>query len=178
MSTHRNPHLTIIAASVVIAAALIVSSLVIAPDLQTTKTITETSTSTVSQATSASSASSSSTSNGNATLPAPGSNTISLQGFRLCISVCPSPRPFLSGSVYVNNTSFLSSLRLFVNGTDEGTNSYAAYGSTNTLTDFSMEYSLTLKSPPIVAGDSYVLILVAVFQDNSTAAATTTVVAK
>jgi hypothetical protein len=41
-----------------------------------------------------------------------------------------------------------------------------------------MEYSLTLKSPPIVAGDSYALIFVAVFQDNSTAAATTTVVAK
>jgi len=177
MSGRRNPRLTVLAASIVIAAVLIVSGLVIAPTLQAAKTITETSTSTVYQAMSASTTSSASSSNGTAT-PAPGSNTIGLQGFRLCVSVCPSPRPFLSGTILVNNTSFLTSVQLFVNGTSEGTNSYAAYNPDNTLTDFSMEYSLTLESPPIVTGDSYVLIFVAVFQDDSTAAATTTVVAR
>ncbi len=102
-------------------------------------------------------------------------SSIRLDQFSLCPSNCGYPSPYLSGFIYFNGSAPLKSLQLIVNGTDEGTQSYAGTG--DNLTKFVMWYKGGFHNPAVVSGDEYTLRFVAVFQDNSTASATTTVVA-
>jgi hypothetical protein len=98
---------------------------------------------------------------------------ISLQGFSLCTSNCGYPSPYLSGYIYFDGPAPLKSLRLIVNGTSQGVQTWTG----NTLAKFVEWYKGGFQNPPVVRGDSYVLQFIATFADNSTAAATTTVVA-
>ena len=63
---------------------------------------------------------------------------------------------------------------MFINDTDEGTTTY-----TNTMTNYALQFKATLSNPamPIIAGKTYKITFVATFQDNTTIAASATVVA-
>ncbi len=98
---------------------------------------------------------------------------ISLQEFSLCASNCGYPSPYLSGYIYFDGPAPLKSLQLVVNGTVQGVQ--ACNGCT--LTRFIEWYKGGFQSPPVVKGDTYVLQFVATFKDNSTATASTVVVA-
>jgi hypothetical protein len=98
---------------------------------------------------------------------------ISLQNFSLCASNCLYPSPYLSGEIYFGGPLTAKSLELFVNGTDEG-NLGHGIGITNVI----YMYQGSFQSPAVVVGDAYVITFVATFQDNSTATATTVVVAQ
>jgi hypothetical protein len=98
---------------------------------------------------------------------------ISLQGFSLCSSNCNYPSPYLSGSIYFNIPAPMKTLRLIVNGTDQGIQSWKCCS----LLQFVLEYKGGFQNPVVVKGDSYVLKFIATFQDNTTASATTTVAA-
>ncbi|MDA4121611.1 MAG: hypothetical protein OK456_00350 [Thaumarchaeota archaeon] len=98
---------------------------------------------------------------------------ISLQNFSLCASNCVYPSPYLSGEIYFGGPLTAKSLELFVNGTDEGSLGHGI-GNTNVI----YMYKGSFQSPVVVVGDAYVITFVATFQDNSTATATTVVVAQ
>lgn len=98
---------------------------------------------------------------------------ISLEGFGLCSANCVYPAPHLGGLIFFNGPAPLKSLDLSVNGTDQGTQSWSG----TTLTSFALDYKGGFVNPLVVRGDTYVLRFVATFEDNSTASATTTVVA-
>jgi hypothetical protein len=100
-----------------------------------------------------------------------GVNSISLQGVRLCASVCIYPSPYLSATILVNGSVPLSTLRLLINGTDEGITT-----TTNTMTNYALLYK-GQPTMPILDGKTYVITVVATFQDNSTYTASATVVA-
>jgi len=101
-------------------------------------------------------------------------NRVSLRSFSLeTRSIYPSP--YLSGEVFVNAGPPLSALYLFVNGTYEVSSSYS-----NDLSgDYCLLYKATLpnETMPIVQGRAYVILLVAVFLDNSISTASCLVVA-
>jgi hypothetical protein len=97
---------------------------------------------------------------------------ITLQNFSLCPSNCGYPSPSLTGEVNLRGPLVVENLELIVNGTDEGGQGYRI-GQTNIVYD----YRGTFLSPQVVVGDSYVITLVATYSDNSTASATTTVIA-
>jgi hypothetical protein len=92
----------------------------------------------------------------------------------LCSSDCDYPAPGLSGTVYLNSTSPLKSLQLFVNGTDEGVRTYDASLSS---IDLNTQYASGFQSPEVIAHDTYTLKFVVTFEDNSTFTATTEVIA-
>ncbi|HEV2226493.1 MAG TPA: hypothetical protein VGR56_06790 [Nitrososphaerales archaeon] len=98
---------------------------------------------------------------------------IGLQDFSLCSSNCVYPSPYLSGLIYFDAGAPVKSLQLFVNGTDQGVSLWSG----NYLTRFAEQYKGGFQNPAVVKGDAYMLRFVATFQDNSTAMATTTVVA-
>ncbi len=98
---------------------------------------------------------------------------ISLQNFSLCPSNCLYPSPSLTGEIYFGGPSLAKSMELFVNGTDEGSLGHGI-GSTNVI----YLYKGSFQSPQVIAGDAYVIKFVATLADNSTATASTTVVAK
>ncbi len=98
---------------------------------------------------------------------------ISLQGFGLCSSNCGYPSPYLNGFIYFDGPAPLKSLQLIVNGTDQGVQRW----NDSTYTQFVEWYKGGFTNPPVAKGDVYVLIFIATFEDNSTASATTTVVA-
>jgi hypothetical protein len=98
---------------------------------------------------------------------------ISLQSFSLCPSDCIYPSPYLTGEIYLGGPSPLKSLQLIVNGTDEGVQTYGP----NTNIDVILIYKGGFQNPPVISGEAYVLRFVATFEDNSTASATTVVVA-
>lgn len=100
-------------------------------------------------------------------------SSIMLQGFSLCSSDCNYPSPYLSGIILFNGTAAVRSLRLIVNGTDEGVEPWSGIN----LTTFALGYKGGFQNPPVVKGDVYVIRFVATFQDDSTATAVTTVVA-
>lgn len=89
-------------------------------------------------------------------------------GMSLCSSNCNYPGPYLSGTVFVNSTVPLLSIQLSINGTSEGTSNYS-----NNSTKFPIGYkaSPTNQSMPIVSGKTYLIVLVAKFQDNSSSVA-------
>ena len=98
---------------------------------------------------------------------------ISLQGFSLCASNCGYPSPYLSGFIYFDGSAPLKNLQLVVNGTDQGVQPYTG----NSLAKFVEWYKGGFQNPPVVRGEIYLLQFIATFEDNSTATATTTVVA-
>jgi hypothetical protein len=95
----------------------------------------------------------------------------------LCSSNCIYPSPYLSGTVAVNaSTSSLTSLRLVINGTDEG---IVATFTNNTITNFDYELKANPNSSsmPIQAGKAYSILLIATFRDGGTSTALATTVA-
>lgn len=92
----------------------------------------------------------------------------------LCSPGCNYPAPFLSGKVYLNSTSPLRSLEVFINGTDEGVRAYNASLSSITL---QTQYESSFPSPQIVYRGTYAVRFVVTFEDNSTFSATTDVIA-
>jgi hypothetical protein len=101
-------------------------------------------------------------------------NSISLRDVGLCARICIYPSPELSATILVNASVPLSTLHLYINGTDEGTTRTA-----NTMTNYALLFKATPSNPamPIVDGKTYAITVVATFQDNSTCAASATVVA-
>ena len=98
---------------------------------------------------------------------------ISLQDFSLCSSNCTYPSPYLSGFIYFSGPAPLKSLQLIVNGTDQGVQPEKGL----TPATFVEWYKGGFQNPPVVKGDTYVLRFVATYEDNSTATASTVVVA-
>jgi hypothetical protein len=92
----------------------------------------------------------------------------------LCASNCIYPAPELSATVFVNASVPLSTLHLFINGTDERTT-----GAANTMTSYALVFKAQPNNPamPIIAGKTYAITVVATFQDNSTSTTSATVVA-
>lgn len=97
---------------------------------------------------------------------------ISLQNFALCPSNCIYPSPHLSGAILVNASSPLSSLHLLVNGTDEG-----SFSINSNMTHYIYEYKGGFQNPAVISGKTYWIEFIAMFKDNSTASASTSVVA-
>ena len=95
---------------------------------------------------------------------------ISMSGFSLTSSGTTSSSISLSGNVYVNSTSPLSALIVYVNGTYETTSSLA---NSNTR-PYTIQYNAVLNNQtvPIIAGMNYKLEFVALFEDQSAATAT------
>ena len=116
-------------------------------------------------------------------------NQVSLQGVSLCASNCIYPSPYLSAIMLVNGSVPLSTLRLFINGTDEGLLFPAVVTTTvletcgTTTVAITLGYAIVVKAQPnnpamtIVAGKTYTIMVVARFQDNSTFTASVTVAA-
>jgi len=100
-------------------------------------------------------------------------NQISLQGVSLYTKSI-YPNPHLSATVFVNASVPLSSLHLFVNGTDQGSSTY-----TSDMTEYAILYKATISNQtmPIIAGKTYLITFAATFRDNSTSAASVYVVA-
>lgn len=99
---------------------------------------------------------------------------ISLSGFSL-ITTGAQIQNYLSGYVYINSTSPLTKLLLFINGTFESERSY----SNNFTTPYAIQYKAGLSntSLPIISGKTYVVEFVAVFQDDSASSATAMITA-
>ncbi len=100
-------------------------------------------------------------------------SSIKLQGFDLCSANCVYPSPHLSGLIIFNGTAPLKSLQLIVNGTDQVVQKW---NGTN-LTTFALDYKGGFTNPAVVKGDAYTIEFVAIFEDNSTASAQTSVIA-
>jgi hypothetical protein len=98
---------------------------------------------------------------------------ISLQSFSLCPSNCLYPSPYLTGEIYLGGPSPMKTLQLQVNGTDEGVMTYGP-----AQTDVILIYKGGFQNPPVISGEAYVLRFLATFEDNSTASATTVVIAE
>jgi len=110
------------------------------------------------------------------TIPAKSQNSISLQGVSLYTSTPATyPSPYLSAMIFANASAPLSSLHLFINGTDEGTTTY----SNNTMTNYAIWFKAMPSNPamPIIAGKIYNITFVAAFRDNSTFTASVSIVA-
>src|SRR5579864_3449922 len=69
-------------------------------------------------------------------LPHPGKNSMSLTGFSICLGNCAKDSPYVSGSVLVNATTPLVTLRMMINGTREFQANYADYGVGNYTVPF------------------------------------------
>lgn len=97
-------------------------------------------------------------------------------GVELCSNNCVYPSPFLSALVLVNASSPLSTLHLFVNGTDEGV--VASFDNLyNTVYTYLLKANPLNASMPIQADKTYSVELVATFRDGETSTATASVVA-
>lgn len=91
-------------------------------------------------------------------------HAISLSSFSL-IATGAQIQNYLSGYVYINTTSPLAKLLLFVNNTFESERSY----SNNFTTPYAIQYKAGLSNAilPIISGRAYVIEFLAVFQDDS-----------
>jgi hypothetical protein len=99
---------------------------------------------------------------------------IGLNTIVLCSPDCNYPAPYLSGTVYLNSTSPLRSLQVFINGTSEGVRTYNARLDS---IDISTEYESSFQSPRVVSHGTYSVLFVVTFEDNATFSATTEVIA-
>jgi hypothetical protein len=101
-------------------------------------------------------------------------NTIIVRDVGLCASNCIYPSPYLSALIFVNASVPLSTLHLFINGTDEGITT-----TDNAMTHYALLFKAGPNNPamPIVDGKTYTIMVVATFQDNSTCTVSATVVA-
>jgi hypothetical protein len=99
---------------------------------------------------------------------------IGLNTIVLCSPDCNYPAPYLSGTVYLNSTSPLRSLQVFINGTSEGVRTYDARLDS---IDISTEYESSFQSPRVVSHETYSVLFVVTFDDNATFSATTEVIA-
>lgn len=100
--------------------------------------------------------------------------SVVLGGFSLCSSNCYYPAPFLSGTIYFNSTSPVRGFSLTFNGTHEGS---ILLGYPIPFTNVPFVYKQTLMSP-VVPGDAYTITFQFFFDDNTTAIASTSVVAR
>jgi hypothetical protein len=100
-------------------------------------------------------------------------NIMSLRDVHLCVGAVICPSPYLSGTILVNGSVPLSTLHLFINGTDEGTipgPATTSYATNLLYTSYAFVFSTQPNNPamPIIAGKTYTIMVVATFQDNST----------
>ena len=101
----------------------------------------------------------------------------------MCASNCIYADPSLSGKILVNGSVPLSTLHLFVNGTDEGIvtgpNATTTYATDLSHPSYAFVFRTQPNNPamPIMAGKAYTIMVVATFQDNSTGTVSVTVVA-
>ena len=116
--------------------------------------------------------SSSTTTTRSATSPS-ATDKISLpDGVSICSGDCGHPNPYLSATVLVNSTAPISSLHLFINGTDEGStplNVFLPYNG-SAIESFYYRYQAypTNTSLSIEAGKPYSIELLAAFADGET----------
>jgi len=116
--------------------------------------------------------SSSSTTTRSATSPS-ATDKISLpDGVSICSGDCGHPSPYLSATVLINSTGPISSLHLFINGTDEGStplNVFLPYND-SAMESFYYQYQAqpTNTSLSIQAGKTYSIELLAAFADGET----------
>ena len=104
-----------------------------------------------------------------------GADRISLpNGVALCSHFGIDQVSYLSASVAINGTSMLRSLTAYINGTFESTVNYS-FNSTNYITNFSINPAN--QTMPILPGKTYVVMLVALFQDGSAPSASSSVIA-
>jgi hypothetical protein len=110
-------------------------------------------------------------------------NSISLRDVSLCASICIYPSPEFSATIFVNESVPLSTLHLFINGTDEGrttvANATIGYATHLLYTTYGLAVKTKPNNPamPIIAGKTYTITIEATFQDKSTSTASATVVA-
>jgi hypothetical protein len=103
--------------------------------------------------------------------------SVVLGSFSLCASNCSYyPAPFLTGTIYFNSTSPVESfvMTLTVNGTGAGG---AFNGYPIPFTNVPFVYKQTLTSS-VMAGDNYTITFQFFFEDNTTAAVSTNVIAQ
>lgn len=93
----------------------------------------------------------------------------------LCSQNCGYPLPGLSGDLYVNSTSPVRSLQVFVNGTDQGT---VTFDKNLSSIDLSAQYSLSsAEARQVAAHHTYSLRFVVTFEDGQAFAAVTRLIA-
>ena len=95
--------------------------------------------------------------------PARSENIIAPQSFELCSANCTYPAPYLTGLIFVNNTSPMHTLTLTVNGVTTQTLHF-----NNTLTNYFYWFKGTLVHTGITSGLTYNVQFTATFNDNST----------
>ena len=112
-------------------------------------------------------------------------NTISLRDLSLCTSNCYPignyPITYLSATISVNGSVPLSTLHLFINDTDEGTQTFYNEGTKTFYKTISYPFLFEAEpnnsAMPIVDGRTYTIMVVATFQNGSTYTASATLVA-
>jgi hypothetical protein len=97
-------------------------------------------------------------------------------GVSICSGDCGHQSPYLSATVFVNSTGPISSLHLFINGTDQGStplNVVLPYNG-SAMESFYYQYQAypNNTSIQIQVGKTYSIELVATFADGETSAAT------
>jgi hypothetical protein len=92
---------------------------------------------------------------------------IETRSLSLCFAKCNYPAPYVSAEIFVNGTSPLTSLRLFINETNQGAQNYTHLCC---LRNFVIDFGSGVKNQtiPIIAGKNYLVKFVATFQDNQT----------
>jgi len=85
------------------------------------------------------------------------------------------PTPYLSATIFVNRSVPLSKLTLFINGTLEASGSQGE--SNKTIYGLIYKAQPSNQAMPIIAGRTYEVTFVAIFEDNSTSTASKIVVA-
>jgi hypothetical protein len=110
---------------------------------------------------------------------------ITLVNFSLCAvgSDCAYPAPYLSGVVRVQSNVPIVNFHLFINGTDEGIIPAPTVLTTSVPSGGTLNYGISIKAQPsnpnmpIKAGNSYWIMIVANFMDNTESSASTLVIA-
>jgi hypothetical protein len=106
--------------------------------------------------------------------PRPSYHSIGLQGGELCADGCTYPAPYISEMVFVNSTSPLRSIDLYVNGTFDYHSPFADM----TTTPYAIWFKASAPtSIQISARESYELVFVATFEDGVTCNASTVEIA-
>jgi len=110
---------------------------------------------------------------------------ITLVNFSLCAvgSDCAYPAPYLSGVVRVQSNVPIVNFHLFINGTDEGIIPAPTVLTTSVPSGGTLNYGISIKAQPsnpnmpIKAANSYWIMIVANFMDNTESSASTLVIA-
>lgn len=95
----------------------------------------------------------------------PPKSYIAFDSWELCSKDCVYPSPFFEALVGMNASVPLANLRLFVNGTNQGSQNFSGLCC---LASELWKSGIDNRTMPIVVGRTYSIQFVATFQDNST----------